>query len=731
MKNINQQAGLSSMADAMPGVALTPCQASAVMALDRFLADPVAGVFILKGYAGTGKTTLIKGVAAALSAAGRPFQLLAPTGRAARVIRQRTGFEANTIHRLIYRLDTVQAGTGSGDKHTEMARFVFQLAANNGAAGTVYVVDEASMLSDTFQASEHLQFGSGKLLSDFLEYTRPCSRAFHAKVVFVGDPAQLPPVGSSFSPALDAGYLRRISGVDVAEVELADVVRQEAGMILENASALRNGLRGGIYGGLDVRAGADVFEVGVDSIIKTYLGDRREPDPETVIIAQSNERVRDYNRMIRATLFPRGDILERGDRLLVVANSYCMGEPIYNGDMAEVLAVDALPQSPAKPVFVNAGRDEHGAVKHVFVPLKFRKVRLRLCAGGEGGREIETLVLENLPGSPEADLTPLEMKGLYVDFRNRHPGLRPGTAGFKEALAGDPWYNALRVKHGYAMTCHKAQGGEWRRVIVDFRCSMNVFTPDYYRWAYTALTRAREVLFAVHPPHHAPDQPVRPYGQSLPPRPDILEIKSIQAMEYRMPGYESDDKFLRALHYAVWLRAGAGGLEVAHEMSRPWMEVIKVMNSWKEKGCVRFHYNAGHRVTKVEVDPKAPVRLRESARAALGDLAERTLVVTGGASNGKGGNDEAPLVKGPEWLQLFDQSLRVTVATAGVRLSTAEGLSAYQYRYRFEKDGHAAVLMFYFNSRGVLTTCVPVPGGTTSTGLAEQLLGLINRTGAS
>lgn len=725
-ESVTQEGGAEIRAS-LPGLPLTACQDAAIGRLQAFLGSPSAGIFLLKGYAGTGKTTLIRGVAAALSAAHAPFRLLAPTGRAARVIRQRTGFEASTIHRTIYKLDAVRTELPVGDRASDLARFVFELAANTGEAGTVYVVDEASMVSDTFQASESLRFGSGRLLSDLIAYVRPQDRAFGAKLVFVGDPAQLPPVGSSFSPALDADYLGKITGLEVGECELTTVVRQEtAGAILANASALREGLRHRVFGGLDIRPGPDVLEIAVGDVPGTCLTDGTVPDPETVIIAHSNERVRDYNRTIRQRLFPGGNILETGDRLLVVANSYLLGAPIYNGDMAEVMAVDPQAYSPAKQVFVNAGRDDRGNVRNVFVPLTFRKVALKLGAGTPDERVIETFVIENLLHSPEGDLTPLETKALFVDFRNRMSCLRPGTAEFKAALATDPWFNALRVKHGYAMTCHKAQGGEWRRAIVDFRCSFNCFSSDYFRWAYTALTRARETLFALYPPHHAPDRPVRAAGQALPDRPDVLEVNAGKAMDYRLPGSATEDQFLRALHYVLALRAGAARLKLAHVAANPWLETVAVENEWREKGKVRINYNAARRVTRVDVDARMPVRLRDVALAAFGDLADRTLVITGAKSE-QGVGVEAPLLQGAPWLQRFDQAVRSTVAPAGALLAAAETLSPYQYRYRFRKDGHTAVLMFYFNGKGVLTACVPVPGMTTSADLAGCLLDLVNR----
>jgi hypothetical protein len=718
---------------AFPGLTLTPCQHAAVLAIGGFLASPSESVFILKGYAGTGKTTLIRGVVNALAAAGRPFRLMAPTGRAARVLGHRAGHPAATIHRAIFRLDSVQAVTSVGDKSADLVRFMFELASNDGEAGTVYIIDEASMLSDVFQQNEHFRFGSGRLLHDLVDYTRPADRAFQSKVIFVGDAAQLPPVGSIISPALDVNYLEHCFGLRATAAELLSVVRQEAAsLILANASALREGIRNASYGALDIRTGGEVLEIQVEHIREHLITSAGVPDPATVVIAHSNERVRDYNVMIRDILFPKGDVLEVGDRVMAVANSYRYGRPVYNGDMAVVTSVDPLPSSPARPVFVNLGKNEQGVARSEFVPLSFRKVVLRFGMDGvekDDGEafEIETYVIENLLRSPSADLTPVEMKALYVDFRTRHPGLKPGSASFKDAMSMDPWFNALRIKHGYAMTCHKAQGGEWRRVIVDFRSGVNPFCQNYFRWAYTAVTRAREVLFAIHPPHYAPDRPVNASGQPLPSRIPVIEIPRVLLRGFCLRGAEDADEFVLALHYAISLRASAADLKLSHQSSRPWLEILHLESALRERARILVNYNAAKRVTRIEVDPKASSRLRGQVPSLLCDLIGRTVVLTGGDA-GAAGSCEAALLDGPSWLQQFDQAMRVTTSGSGARVVMAEALSPFQYRYRYEKGGHTAVLMFYFNSRNVLTSCVPVPGGTTSPDLAAELLGLINRS---
>ena len=448
-------------------------------------------VFILKGSAGTGKSTLIASIISSLGEQHRSFAALAPTGRAARVLQERAGCEARTIHSAIYLLDEVVAIEPLPGAAEEDVRLTFRLKQDNLGVH-VFVIDEASMVGDKGSNQEQLQFGSGRVLKDLIEFARVRTGS-RGKILFVGDPAQLPPVGSSISPAMDRKYLKENFALESEEFELTEVMRQSSGSaILERATRLREAIQRAQFNTIDLAPSGDeiVALSASEAVAQTVAA--RVAGRKSVLVTFTNQRAREMNRAIRARLWKDAPPSVRvGDVLLVNRNS--SKHSLSNGDLMLVKGIQP-------PVLrqVKLHRVE------LPVRLEFQEVALRSESTRKGAVEVSCLLLTNLLDSPEASLTAIESRALFVDFKTRHPMLKPKSAEFGMELMADPYFNAVQVKYGYALTCHKAQGGEWESAIVDFSDRRAGPNQDYFRWVYTAITRAKNRLGTIHAPSFGP-----------------------------------------------------------------------------------------------------------------------------------------------------------------------------------------------------------------------------------
>lgn len=446
-------------------------QENALNSFSNFLLSPSSEkIFVLRGYAGTGKTSLVSALVKTLGEVGRKCVLLAPTGRAAKVFSLYSHHPAYTIHRRIYRQRVF-----SGD----MENFTLN---TNLHRQTLFIVDEASMIAN--EGLSGASFGTGRLLDDLIEYVYSvpgCS------LMLVGDTAQLPPVGEEQSPALSVPVLQRY-GLEVTECLLTQVVRQAADSgILYNATLLRHSImkdacfglpsvRIGKFPDVKVIQGGDLIEAISDSYDKVGMD-------ETIIICRSNKRANLYNRGIRNTILYREDELNAGDVLMVAKNNYFWGADckeldfIANGDVAVVRRVRRV-------------REMYG--------FRFADVVLRFPDYDDLELEV-TLLLDTLhtdfPSLPREQGEKL-FEAVFEDYAHLS-SKRERIKKIKE----DPYYNALQVKYAYAVTCHKAQGGQWQRVFLDQGyLTDEMVSPDYYRWLYTAFTRATETLYLVNWP---------------------------------------------------------------------------------------------------------------------------------------------------------------------------------------------------------------------------------------
>ena len=440
------------------------------MLSEYYLEAQDKAILLLKGYAGTGKTSLMGAFVQTLHKMKQKVVLLAPTGRAAKVFATYAGQPAYTIHKKIYR---EQSFTGEGGS------FVIN---DNLHKHTLFIIDEASMIAN--DASSGNAFGTGYLLDDLISYVYSGEGC---RLIMLGDTAQLPPVGEASSPALDADYLKRY-GMEVMEMEMTEVLRQEqASGILWNATQLRELIMRGQFNVLPkfrFKGFVDIRVISGDELIET-ISDCYDHDgiEETIVICRSNKRANIYNNGIRGRILWREEELESGDMLMVTKNNYYWTEKepemdfIANGDMARV-------------VRVRGEREQYG----------FRFVEATLAFPDYNEMEVEVMLLMDTLQSEAPALSKADSEKLYTEVMEDYADISLKRERVKK-LKSDPYFNALQVKYAYAVTCHKAQGGQWKNVFLDQAyVTEEYLTPDYFRWLYTAVTRATGTLYLVNYP---------------------------------------------------------------------------------------------------------------------------------------------------------------------------------------------------------------------------------------
>ena len=449
----------------------TPCQARLFREVGEFVTCDDADILVVNGYAGTGKTTAVAAVIGALQELGTPSVLLAPTGRAAKVLSGIARRPAFTIHKHIYRQKSV-GSDGFGQ---------FSLSPNK-AKGTLFVVDEVSLIGiDAASRQGSAAFGTGNLLEDLVSFVR---NGLDCRLILIGDAAQLPPVGLDASPALSRSFMDGFGGVRYST--LTSVVRQAADSgILRNATQLREMISGGgeTFSGwqLDLRGAEDVERIGGGELIETLTDAYgRYGEDGTVILCRSNKRAIRYNLGIRSTVQFKEERLVRGDKLMIVKNCYQFVEDvpgmdyIANGDIAKLERI--------------SGFEERYGLHFATAILSFPDY---------DGVELQAKVCLDTLESESASLTYEQQNALYqgvsADYADR------GTKKkIWEAVREDPYFNALQLKYAEAITCHKSQGGQWDCVFIDCPFWQDEQTSDDLKWLYTALTRAVKKVYLVN-----------------------------------------------------------------------------------------------------------------------------------------------------------------------------------------------------------------------------------------
>jgi len=449
------------------GFAPTVGQLEAINALSEFTVQPTGNdCMLLTGYAGTGKTSLIAAYVKALDKFGINYQLLAPTGRAAKVLAEYSGCNAYTIHKIIYRQQSSTDGFG---------RFTLNF---NKSKNTIFIIDEASMISN--QSFDDSAFGSGKLLSDLIEYVRTGKGC---KLMLVGDTAQLPPVGLDISPALNPAELESF-GLNVRFAQLTEVIRQQFDSgILQNATWLRELVDSSknVFPKFSTEY-PDVKRISGGELLE-YLSDEysRNGREGNIVICYSNKRANRYNQGIRSKILFHEEELSTGDYLMVARNNYYWVNDrpnigfIANGEIVKVKRIGKRTE---------------------LYGFRFADVTFELldynCEEFDAKLILDSLYMDGPSLGSES------MKMLYQEVMADYMHLKTKKARSKQ-IQNDPYFNAIQAKFAYAVTCHKAQGGQWPTVFIDqgfFNDDM--LTREYLRWLYTAFTRATQKVYLVN-----------------------------------------------------------------------------------------------------------------------------------------------------------------------------------------------------------------------------------------
>ena len=454
----------------------TSCQDALLRKIADFVSGDDADILVVNGYAGTGKTTAVSSVISVMKEYGTKCVLLAPTGRAAKVLSSYAGQPAYTVHKHIYRQKSV-GGDGFGQ---------FSLSPNKDKQ-TIFIIDEASLIGiDAGQQQSTAAFGTGNLLDDLISFVRGGAEC---KAILIGDSAQLPPVGLDASPALMRDYMAMHGGVEFAELTTVVRQQQESG-ILHNATLVRYliseledgaGVMDACDLGLELDGFDDIERISGGELIEKISDAYAEyGEDETVILCRSNKRAIKYNLGVRSTVQFKEERLVRDDKLMIVKNCYQFLDDVQgmdyiaNGDIAKLQKISKF-------------EERYG--------LHFAEARISFPDYDD--QEIVAKVILDTLESESAALTYEQSNALYQGVNEDYSHLTSKKKRY-EAVREDKYYNALQLKYANAVTCHKSQGGQWRCVFIDNAFWQDTITTDELKWLYTALTRATEKVYLVN-----------------------------------------------------------------------------------------------------------------------------------------------------------------------------------------------------------------------------------------
>lgn len=448
---------------------------TALERLKEFVSGTYSQAFVLSGFAGTGKTTLVKFLAQYCREQKIPFTLLASTGRAAKVLSKKSGFHAITVHRLIYSIETSEL-----DEASKTKKIKFKLNLNNSPEDMVYLIDESSMISDKSLSQPALTlFGTGSLLEDIFTYIDK------RKIIFVGDNAQLPPVNAKMCPALDTKYLSDKFKIKTTSVNLKEVMRySEDDCISKNAQDLVRIIHSENYNSrLSIRVTGfnytKVYSLDMIMIEEYVKAFKKFGYDGCIFLTLSNRLASIINTQVRSLLYNNTpDALVPEEVLMVQQNNYMLD--IANGEHIKILGI--------------TGNEEQRAGL-TFVPVKFEIKSLI------GSRTLEALLIKDYLFLQQSKLSNEAEFKLTLDFimRMKKKGIDPkrNSEDFRDMLLSDPYINAIRARYGYAVTCHKAQGGEWQHVYIILE--RGLWHPGdisfKFKWLYTAITRSEKNLY--------------------------------------------------------------------------------------------------------------------------------------------------------------------------------------------------------------------------------------------
>lgn len=652
---------------------------------------------LLRGAAGTGKTTLVRELVPAIQAMGYESVLMAPTGRAAKILATRTGHEAATVHSAIYRVPD----DATWDEDLEIWRWIFTVK-DKKPVQSVIIVDESSMVGVKKHAEDHLVFGSGSLLEDLIQWSGLRLPECPNRIIFVGDSYQLPPVGEppGTPPALNPEVLEKMLGTRPCVVDLEKVWRQgEQSGILKEAARIRSRLAFGLFDCFSFLPHDDIGFAEASQVCEAYRGN--VDLDQTMILAHTNDRVWDYNQMVRGALGRGESVLVPGERLLSLRNTTIGniedGLVFRNGDLLEATSV------LGEPFEIAGFYRERGSAVSQRMTFTFRKMSVRWT--GEPGRgevdcwvNVTPIVSEAWRKDPTA-----AGQALYVAVclnieekcKNEFATLQLEQKKLKlrELLRQSPLLHAPIVTYGYALTVHKAQGGDWNRVWVDCRYAGGMTNEDYFRWLYTAVTRAKKRLEVVQAPQidvlrEALSKKLAESGVTATPSSGAAASSAVASAGILPPSL------------AEILRGG--GLVISKTEPLNWMHRCFVEDEKTHTPCgwIDVGYNGKGIVSNVTVRVAAmPNDLGRRVLALKGGRVSRVMQLEPSANEAK---EEAQIdvlsVHQSVAKRLLDAAER-----ANLLVLSLKSLNQYQLRFEIRSELGDGYVDWYFNGKGVVT----------------------------
>ena len=685
---------------------LTNSQNELVNKLETFIdaSNSSQNIFLLKGYAGTGKTFITKGLTEYLKEIGRTFILAAPTGKAAKVIANKTQNEAFTIHKTIYSTNDIKEYKENEDDKTY--KFYFDLRVNDDPNNTIYIIDEASMISNVYGEPEFFRFGSGFLLQDLLKYINIDCNDHNKKIIFIGDNAQLPPIGMNFSPALDNQYLTKTFNLLVNEYELTEVVRQKNNSgILKNTIPIRKSLVAQTFNQLDIKTNHyDVYHVEHEDFLNTYLKESKyKIDQDTIIIAFSNSSVKEYNDKIREYYFPDNvNNIVINDKVMVTSNNANYEIFISNGDFGIVQEVSSKPE--VKQIVT-----KNGIINET---LYFRDVTILFYSLNGIPYSIKCKIIENLLYSDKPNLSSNENKALYVDFMMRHPHLKANTKEWKDALKKDPYFNVLKIKFGYAITCHKAQGSEWKNVFLNCKPHQSVLSQSYFRWIYTALTRASEKLFTLDEPHVTPFTKMQQNNEPIT-KPVLEPI--VNTVIYNESSHDIAPSSLEdSIYSEAKILLNQNNITIKNIIHNQYCEQYTL--EFNDEICrIKINYNGKNKITKISaIETNTLAKLAEIS---LKQLENKTLFVTNSIEK------TSQFIFAEDFLEEYYNAILNVANQHNINIIQIEHFN-YLERYTFKQNNEVSIVDFYYNGKKQFTRSQPQ--NNSSIELSKLILSLLN-----
>ena len=473
-------------------------------------------------------------------------------------------------------------------------------------------------------------------------------------------------------------------------------------------------MKANLFNQLDIETNfKDINKTKHEELLSKYLqACNNSIDDETIIVAHSNSSVKEYNDFVRNHFFPNQQFLTVGDKVILVSNNYNHQKMILlNGDFGFVKQVSPLNESR---VIKLKRKNKVGKQVKIDVRLTFRNVIIAFIDEEQNKQDIECKIIENLLYSHNRDLSSDELKAIYIDFKIRNNLLKAGTKEFKDALRADHYFNALRIKFGYAVTCHKAQGGEWKNTFLNCKTSMGYFNSSYFRWLYTGITRAKENLFTIDEPHFKIGsnlQSARIENVAL--REDIL-VLSDEILEMELPfDLPSETPFLRNIFLAINDILKDANLKITSIKHTSYLEHY-TFSQGNENIVLKIHFNNQNKITRIEKPTNTTV-LVESIYSALAQLENKAIIISEEETTLSGSEKQFEFDK--PFLKEFYENLKLKVSSSNIRITNIKHPDWHEI-YEFQKNGFVATYKFYYNKKGIFSKVENIP---PTTGLINEI----------